>query len=100
MTNCETDAQCCSNPIFSINGIKQECSVVDGVAELKLEEGEYRYTISAEHYYPQEGVLSVPTTSTDVVLALSPKVGWLSITSDSKAAIKTNRKAAELHPKF
>ena len=66
-----------------LNGIKQECSVVDGVAELKLEEGEYRYTISAEHYYPQEGVLSVPTTSTDIVLSLSPKVGWLSITSDS-----------------
>ena len=66
-----------------LNGIKQECSVVDGVAELKLEEGEYRYTISAEHYYPQEGVLSVPTTSTDVVHLLNPKVGWLSITSDS-----------------
>ena len=69
--------------IVMLNDIKQECSVVDGVAELKLEEGEYRYTISAEHYYPQEGVLSVPTTSTDVVLSLSPKVGWLSITSDS-----------------
>ena len=69
--------------IVMLNGIKQECSVVDGVAELKLEEGEYRYTISAEHYYPQEGVLSVPTTSTDVVLSLNPKVGWLSITSDS-----------------
>lgn len=69
--------------IVMLNGIKQECSVVDGVAELKLEEGEYRYTISAEHYYPQEGVLSVPTTSTDVVLSLSPKVSWLSVTSDS-----------------
>ena len=69
--------------IVMLNGIKQEYSVVDGVAELKLEEGEYRYTISAEHYYPQEGVLSVPTTSTDVVLSLNPKVGWLSITSDS-----------------
>ena len=69
--------------IVMLNGIKQKCSVVDGVAELKLEEGEYRYTISAEHYYPQEGVLSVPTTSTDVVLSLSPKVSWLSVTSDS-----------------
>ena len=69
--------------IVMLNGIKQECSLVDGVAELKLEEGEYRYTISAEHYYPQEGVLSVPTTSTDVVLSLSPKVSWLSVTSDS-----------------
>ena len=69
--------------IVMLNGIKQECSVVDGVAELKLEEGEYRYTISAEHYYPQEGVFSVPTASTDVVLSLNPKVGWLSITSDS-----------------
>ena len=69
--------------IVMLDGIKQECSVVDGVAELKLEEGEYRYTISAEHYYPQEGVLSVPTTSTDIVLSLSPKVGWLSVTSDS-----------------
>ncbi len=69
--------------IVMLNGIKQECSVVDGVAELKLEEGEYRYTISAEHYYPQEGVLSVPTASTDVVLSLNPKVGWLSVTSDS-----------------
>ena len=69
--------------IVMLNGIKQECSVVDGVAELKLEEGEYRYTISAEHYYPQEGVLSVPTTSTDIVLSLNPKVAWLSITSDS-----------------
>ena len=69
--------------IVMLNGIKQECSVVDGVAELKLEEGEYRYTISAEHYYPQEGVLSVPTASTDIVLSLNPKVGWLSITSDS-----------------
>ncbi len=69
--------------IVMLNGIKQECSVVDGVAELKLEEGEYRYTISAEHYYPQEGVLSVPTTSTDVVLSLNPKVAWLSVTSDS-----------------
>jgi hypothetical protein len=69
--------------IVMLNGIKQKCSVVDGMAELKLEEGEYRYTISAEHYYPQEGVLSVPTTSTDVVLSLNPKVGWLSITSDS-----------------
>lgn len=69
--------------IVMLNGIKQECSVVDGVAELKLEEGEYRYTISAEHYYPLEGVLSVPTTSTDIVLSLNPKVGWLSVTSDS-----------------
>ena len=69
--------------IVMLNGIKQECSVVDGVAELKLEEGEYRYTISAEHYYPKEGVLSVPTASTDVVLSLNPKVGWLSVTSDS-----------------
>ena len=69
--------------VVMLNGIKQECSVVDGVAELKLEEGEYRYTISAEHYYPQEGVLSVPTISTDIVFSLSPKVGWLSVTSDS-----------------
>ncbi len=69
--------------VVMLNGIKQECSVVDGVAELKLEEGEYRYTISAEHYYPQEGVLSVPTVSTDIVLSLNPKVGWLSVTSDS-----------------
>ena len=69
--------------IVMLNGIKQKCSVVDGVVELKLEEGEYRYTISAEHYYPQEGVLSVPTTSTDVVLSLSPKVSWLSVKSDS-----------------
>ena len=69
--------------MFMLNGIKQECSVVDGVAELKLEGGEYRYTISAEHYHPLDGVLSVPTASTDIFFALNPKVGWLSITSDS-----------------
>lgn len=69
--------------IVMLNGITQTCSLVDGVVALKLKEGEYHYTISAEHYYPQEGVLSVPTASTDVVLSLNPKVGWLSITSDS-----------------
>ena len=69
--------------IVLLNGIKQECSVVDGVAALKLEKGEYRYTVSAEHYYPLEGVLSVPTNSTDIFLSLKPQVGWLSLTSDS-----------------
>ena len=69
--------------IVLLNGIKQECSVVDGVTALKLEKGEYRYTVSAEHYYPLEGVLSVPTNSTDIFLSLKPQVGWLSLTSDS-----------------
>ena len=69
--------------VVMLNGIKQECSVVDGVAKLKLEEGEYRYTISAKHYYPLEGVLSIPTISTDTVFSLDSKVGWLSVVGDS-----------------
>ncbi len=69
--------------IVMLNGIKQECSIVDGLAALKLEEGEYRYTISSEHYYPQEGVISIPTISIDTTFSLNPKVGWLSIVGDS-----------------
>lgn len=64
-------------------GTIERWDIIDGVVEMTLEKGEYHYTISAENYYPHEGVLLIPTASNDTTFSLNPKVGWLSIVGDS-----------------
>ena len=69
--------------LIMLNGVKQECSVKDGVSALRLEAGDYPYVISADNYYSKEGVLHIPMEVEDIAINLQPKVAWLSIESDS-----------------
>ena len=55
----------------------------DGVAELKLIEGDYQYTVSAEEYHTATGIIHIPATVKDTTIRLRPTFGWLQISSDS-----------------
>ena len=65
------------------HGEEKQWILTDGIADLQLTKGEYRYTISAEDYYPAQGTIQIPTTQTDTTIRLIPKFGWLSINCDS-----------------
>ncbi len=55
----------------------------DGLSELKLIEGDYQYTVSAEDYHTTTGTIHIPATVKDTTIRLRPTFGWLTINSDS-----------------
>ena len=55
----------------------------DGLSELKLIEGDYQYTVSAEDYHTATGIIHIPATVKDTTIRLHPTFGWLQISSDS-----------------
>ena len=55
----------------------------DGVAELKLIEGDYLYIVSAEDYHTATGIIHIPATVKDTTIRLRPTFGWLTINCDS-----------------
>ena len=55
----------------------------DGLSELKLIEGDYQYTVSAEDYHTATGIIHIPATVKDTTIRLRPTFGWLQISSDS-----------------
>lgn len=65
------------------HGERKDWILTDGIADLQLTEGEYRYTISAENYHTAQGTIQVPTEDKRVYIALRPTFGWLQISSDS-----------------
>ena len=65
------------------NGRKELWKVEDGVASKALLHGTYAYTISANRYHTQEGVITVSDTDTEKSIALLPTFGWLSIPDNS-----------------
>lgn len=65
------------------HGERKDWILTDGIADLQLTEGEYRYTISAENYHTAQGVIQVPTEEKIVYIPLRPTFGWMTISSDS-----------------
>lgn len=65
------------------NGVRQEWILDNGVANLTLLEGKYRYTISAPDHITKEGYLSVDAMHSDTTISLVSKYGWLTVNSDS-----------------
>lgn len=65
------------------NGVKQEWILDNGVADLTLIEGKYRYTISAPDYITQEGTFRVDAYRSDTTVTLVSRFGYLTINSDS-----------------
>lgn len=65
------------------HGERKDWILTDGIADLQLTEGEYRYTISAENYHTAQGVIQVPTEEKIVYIPLRPTFGWMTISNDS-----------------
>ena len=65
------------------HGERKDWILTDGIADLQLTEGEYRYTISAENYHIAQGTIQVPTNENIVYIPLRPMFGWMCISSDS-----------------
>lgn len=65
------------------HGERKDWILTDGIADLQLTEGEYRYTISADNYHTAQGVIQVPTEEKIVYIPLRPTFGWMTISSDS-----------------
>lgn len=65
------------------HGEEKKWVLTDGIADLQLTEGEYRYTISADNYHTAQGVIQVPTEEKIVYIPLRPTFGWMTISSDS-----------------
>ena len=65
------------------HGEEKKWVLTDGIADLQLTEGEYRYTISAENYHTAQGIIQVPTKEKFIYIPLRPTFGWMRISSDS-----------------
>lgn len=65
------------------HGERKDWILTDGIADLQLTEGEYRYTISADNYHTAQGIIQVPTEEKIVYIPLRPTFGWMRISSDS-----------------
>ncbi len=65
------------------HGEEKKWILTDGIADLQLTKGEYRYTISAEDYHTATGIIHIPATVKDTTIRLRPTFGWLQISSDS-----------------
>ena len=65
------------------HGEEKKWVLTDGIADLQLTEGEYRYMISAENYHTAQGTIQVPTNEKIVYIPLRPMFGWMRISSDS-----------------
>ena len=65
------------------HGEEKKWILTDGIADLQLTKGEYRYTISAEDYHTATGIIHIPATVKDTTIRLRPTFGWLQISCDS-----------------
>ena len=65
------------------HGERRDWILDNGQVSLQLFEGDYNYTISANGYYTENGVIHIPTNQSDTTIQLRCKRGWLTILSDS-----------------
>lgn len=67
----------------TVDGAIQEWELTNGQAQQTLAEGSYSYSITANNYRTNEGVLIVDALHTDTLIALTPRFGWISLIGDS-----------------
>ena len=62
-----------------IDGETQRIHIENGIASKLLNYGSYPYTVTANKYYPEKGVIMVSELSTEKDISLRPRFGWLEI---------------------
>ena len=55
----------------------------EGMARKMFNYGTYKYMVSADRYHSQEGTFTVTKTPGELVVALQPQFGWLTINGDA-----------------
>lgn len=66
-----------------VNGKREFWPTINGVASKIINHGTYRYRVSADRYYPQEGTFFVSPQSTEIQISLRPQFGWAKIIADT-----------------
>jgi hypothetical protein len=56
----------------NVNGINEGWEVEEGIAYKLLQYGSYPYTIEADGFYPQNGVIEVSEESREMTVVLHP----------------------------
>ena len=67
-----------------IDGKKELWPVMNGVASKMLNQGSYRYRVSANRYYPEEGNFVVLPQTGELQVTLRPQFGWVTIDGDTQ----------------
>lgn len=62
-----------------VNGKTERCHIENGIASKLLNYGSYPYTVTANKYYPEKGVITVSELSTEKDISLRPRFGWIEI---------------------
>lgn len=66
------------------NGEQQTLTLnEEGMARKMFNYGTYKYMVSADRYHSQEGTFTVTKTPGELVVALQPQFGWLTINGDA-----------------
>ena len=66
------------------NGEQQTLTLnEEGMARMMFNYGTYKYMVSADRYHSQEGTFTVTKTPGELVVALQPQFGWLTINGDA-----------------
>lgn len=67
-----------------VDGKRELWPTQDGTASKMLQQGNYRYRVSADRYYAEEGNFMVLPHSNELQITLRPKFGWTSVDGDTQ----------------